>query len=204
LIGHAVYQQSWAARKRLGELYDRYDWRNKVKGGGKLSDCITFLGDSFQERLPFSVPPMVRSLSQVFMVCMAVGVSSADEKPKDDNAIQGEWRIVSFVEDGQGVPAAEFKGAYYAFEKGKMVMKKDGKMFVKGTYTLDPSKTPKHIDVVVTNDKKGETEQGIYKLEGDKLTICAPAFAKNKERPKEFASKSKSGTILVVLERVKK
>lgn len=45
-----------------------------------------------------------------------------------------------------------------------------------GTFTLDTSKSPKEIDIVITDNSidpsyNGETSVGIYKLNGDKLTI---------------------------------
>jgi len=69
------------------------------------------------------------------------------------------------------------------------------------TYKIDPTAKPKTIDTVPT---EGVTELGIYKLEGDVLTICATLGQADKERPSEFNSKEDSGTMRIVLKRVKK
>jgi uncharacterized protein (TIGR03067 family) len=101
------------------------------------------------------------------------------------------------------VPLSELKGGIYSIGKGRIELKKDGKVAREFSYKLDPTKSPKHIDLI-HNEKKLETGLGVYKLEGDKLTLCLPAFAKNKGRPTELVSKVKSGTLLMVFERVKK
>ena len=68
---------------------------------------------------------------------------------------------------------------------------------------LDPSAKPKAVDRTIRKGPgKGETTQGIYKLEGDQLTICL-AWGK-KERPKEFAAKKDGHAMVVVYKRVKK
>ena len=67
-------------------------------------------------------------------------------------------------------------------------------------YTLDPEKKPKQIDWVgIKGRHVGDKIQGIYKLEGDILTICHAG----KDRPTEFKSEADSGRRLVFLSRIK-
>jgi uncharacterized protein (TIGR03067 family) len=72
------------------------------------------------------------------------------------------------------------------------------------SYTLDPSKNPKTIDMKLTKspDKKdlGKVQLGIYVLEGDQLKICAS----EKKRPAKFAADEASHTAVVVFKREKK
>jgi uncharacterized protein (TIGR03067 family) len=56
-----------------------------------------------------------------------------------------------------------------------------------GTYKLDAAKKPAAIDLIIGKGGKdeGKTQLGIYKLEGDVLTV-AIAEANSKTRPSSF------------------
>jgi uncharacterized protein (TIGR03067 family) len=124
--------------------------------------------------------------------------AGTDEAPKDEEKIVGTWAVESYVEGGQKMPEE-------ALQQTKVILAADGKMTAKQgereqefTYKLDPAKKPKEIEV--TNDR-GQTVFGIYKLDGDTLTVCV---ARRGERPTEFASKEDTAVILEVLKREKK
>ena len=71
-----------------------------------------------------------------------------------------------------------------------------------GKWKLDPGKSPAHLDFTYEDGPaKGTTLKGVYKFEGDTLTVCFGGFGK--DRPTEFASKAGSGTILIVQKRAK-
>lgn len=55
-----------------------------------------------------------------------------------------------------------------------------------GTFKLDNTKTPAHINLSLTRDTRTETNYGIYKFEKGVLTICAGAKGEPKDRPAEF------------------
>jgi len=134
--------------------------------------------------------------------------STADEAPKtatdavavkDQDAIQGEWRVTHFEEEGdvKAVPPEKLKSMRYVFSGGKAAIKIDGKVRAEGKFKLDSGKDPKHIDL----DYGDGNTPGIYKLEGGRLTICCPAFRRETPRPKEFKTQKESGTMLMKLER---
>ena len=72
-----------------------------------------------------------------------------------------------------------------------------------GTQKLDPSKSPKTIDVTVTEGlNKGAVMLGIYEINGDTLKVCFDP--EGKKRPTEFKSASGSADFVNVHKRVKK
>jgi uncharacterized protein (TIGR03067 family) len=148
------------------------------------------------------------------MFLMALAAASANTSQADDKSLQqelealkGKWIAVSVTgADGpipkekweREEPAVTFKG------EGKVVFsikQSDGREAeLPYTYTIDPSKSPKAIDL--TNDGpselvKGKKQYGIYKLEKGKLTICVTGSsgATEDDRPKEFTIKDKRGLL---------
>jgi uncharacterized protein (TIGR03067 family) len=124
-----------------------------------------------------------------------------DAVKKDRERIQGTWKVVALEADGEPAPA-EIVAAL------KLVFKGDTLTFVPGepgltnyTYKLDPTTKPAGFDMTHADGKqKGETDKGIYSLEGDSLKIC---FGKPGQRPKELTAKAKSGQAVYVLKREK-
>jgi uncharacterized protein (TIGR03067 family) len=70
-----------------------------------------------------------------------------------------------------------------------------------GAYKSDAKKNPAEIDLTPPDAAKGETILGIYKIDGDTLTLC---LTMGGERPKEFAAPPGSKRMLVTCKRVKK
>lgn len=74
-------------------------------------------------------------------------------------------------------------------------------------YKLDPSKTPAEINLTfATPDGKPDPAVGIYKLEGDTLTIVMAGPSKDgkfdpKDRPKEFKTKSDSFDMMLTMKK---
>lgn len=93
--------------------------------------------------------------------------------------------------------ARQFQGVWRAEGKREVVI--DGsKMLLFGnpaTYTLDPTKSPKQIDIRLSKFKL----VGIYAVEGDSLKLCFDLD----ERPRQFADKN-GGPSLVIFKRTDK
>ena len=109
------------------------------------------------------------------------GVRGEDEKTAlsgDLKTLQGTW--VSTADNAQE--------SRWVFEGKKVNTTAGGRDYV-CEVTLDPKATPHPtIDFLVTegaDDSAGKTSRGIYKLEGDKLTICVTVPGEG-SRPAEF------------------
>jgi uncharacterized protein (TIGR03067 family) len=135
-------------------------------------------------------------------------VASADEAQdkaieKDRQRIQGVWRVVALVVNGNNAEERDAKKiSVVNGADGTWILRSEETDIAKGTSTIDPSKEPKTIDFTPTEgESKGDQFQGIYELGKNTRKLCfAPA---GQERPTEFSSTSGSQHILVTFERVK-
>jgi uncharacterized protein (TIGR03067 family) len=80
---------------------------------------------------------------------------------------------------------------------------RDGdKVLDESTYTLDPGRDPKGITIAYTEGPdKGKRLRGIYRVEGDTLTICTGA--PDGAAPSAFTTRVGSDSTLFVLKRQK-
>jgi len=142
-----------------------------------------------------------------FLIIAAIGVSLAADNPqdvaskKDLDGLQGNWKLVSAMRDGEELPKDKVK-------KTTIIIKDDTFLFPdsaeyatskEGTIKLDATTKPKQMDATSTEK---EVMLGIYELDGDRYKVCFAATGK--PRPSEFASKPGSGNLLQVWKRKKK
>jgi uncharacterized protein (TIGR03067 family) len=131
-----------------------------------------------------------------------------DAKPKtaaqkDVEALQGKWDTAALTYNGKDFLADGKRGFHFVFKGDEAAI--EGNQAVKKEYTkikvkLDPSATPKCIDITVTGGiQLNAVVEGIYELKADELKICARVFGN--ERPTEFTSPEGSSTVLLVLKR---
>src|SRR5262245_54761916 len=127
-------------------------------------------------------------------VCCVVGFAAtgamADDKAeleKETKKFQGDWTIESSEAGGRKIPAEMLNGMIVAYEGDKHTVKAGDKVIQVGTQKIDPSKSPKCIDVTMAEGpNKGAVMFGIYEFDRDALKVCfAP---QGKERPTEFKS----------------
>ncbi|HEY1861779.1 MAG TPA: TIGR03067 domain-containing protein [Gemmataceae bacterium] len=130
----------------------------------------------------------------------------ADEKAdveKELKKFQGAWTFESVEAGGKPVPAGELKGTILTFEGDKHTVKKGDDVLQVGTQKLDPSKSPKTIDVtMIEGPSKGTVMLGIYEIDGETLKVCFDS--EGKKRPTEFKSAPGSATFVNVHKRMKK
>jgi uncharacterized protein (TIGR03067 family) len=156
-------------------------------------------------------------MKRLVLVFLAVGVLIAADGPKEESVqkekekLQGLWGVDHDEHGGipnpqKGVPVFEVtreRFDFYLLEKqGERIVKKAGSE-KQATYTLDPTKKPKTIDVTFrTGSDKGKTLRGIYELDGDDLKV-AFRFPPEKERPTEFSSEKDDSVQVFFLKRAK-
>jgi len=131
-----------------------------------------------------------------------VAANPADDAKKELEHLQGAWIMTSLEINGERIAPERFQNTRLEI-KGDRYVVDTGKGTHEAILALDPSKSPKAIDMKLADGpNKGETAEGIYKLEGGTLTICRPRLPPQ-ARPAEFTTKPGTDRFLVVWQREK-
>src|SRR5262249_49076683 len=113
-------------------------------------------------RVLLPVGPQRTAMSQYVVTALVSGLllgaargRTEGEARKEVQRFQGSWRVVSGVYGGQvGDDAQEYT---VVFDKDTFAIKRRDQVVLRGRFRPDPSKTPRAIDMVVT-DEDGEEE----------------------------------------------
>jgi len=117
----------------------------------------------------------------------------------DQERIQGNWAMISMEIKGVKRPDDAVKQYLLKVDGSKWVVLMGEQKVMNSVFKLDASKEPKTIDLLTLVGKAEVASEGIYKIEGDTLTVCRTDGYK--DRPKEFRADQDAG-ILVVWKRV--
>lgn len=185
--------------------------------------------------MDFASRPLVIT---AFLLAFA-GMASADDKPVE-TALQGHWKLLSAKQNGGYLHVQDLDKLSLTVDKDEMTFTIDGTEAVQGAkFVLRPETAPPQFDFTrvtqdskwnhdnpvtklvqcwnlkegnaVPNDKLG---QGIYKVDGNKLTLCwrttegreivgGQVSEKAELRPSAFQSHLYYHQILFQMERVK-
>jgi uncharacterized protein (TIGR03067 family) len=130
-------------------------------------------------------------------VALAWGeVAVGGDAKADLKKFEGTWAVEFLRRTGKDAPAEVIGQLTFTFAGGKVTSRSGDKQTQEGTYKIDPSKKPRHIDLTLN----GKMSAGIYAFEGDRLKLC---LHHPKDRPTEFSAPAGSTSVLLVLKRAK-
>ena len=143
-------------------------------------------------------------MSTQLIVGLALVVGAPALKPAPTtparSSLVGEWEFVAEVEGGEPEPSPPGQRLAFAAD-GTFVALEDGGCEGAGTYETDPKADLPALDL--NQHGAAGTLRGIWKVEGDTLTLCVVQDAKG-PRPSAFVAPPGSDWVLVVLKRVKR
>jgi uncharacterized protein (TIGR03067 family) len=126
-----------------------------------------------------------------------------DAVADDIKKLQGRWQVIKF-DDGSGPgPADEIKEMKFEFKGDNVIQRLGDNARPPAKVVIDPAKKPKWMDI----DAGGPqfTSKGIYKLEGDELSLCfisGERGGKAPPRPTEFKANDKAPYSFLLLKRI--
>src|SRR5262245_59458331 len=108
-----------------------------------------------------------------FPLTMAVVLLAVAEDPtKELDKLEGTWVLVGGEEKGRALSEeAARREQESIIIKGDTITVIRGRNMGTGKFRLDTSKKPAWMDLI-DPDNKNEVNHAIYRLDGDKLTIC--------------------------------
>ncbi len=137
----------------------------------------------------------MRAVGLAALIAGLIGSSAIDD---DRDWQQGTWTVEAFESAGVATPPEIRATIERVVEGDHVVWKRQGKAFAGTTMTIDPAAQPKAIDLVSDGGpQRGEPVLGIYRRDGDRLTVCMAA--RGDPRPSAFDAPKGSGRTLYVL-----
>lgn len=129
------------------------------------------------------------------------GSPAADASAVELRRHQGTWVVTSAIFDGQESDPEVAASIRRVVDGDHAVWRRDGQAFAGTRIELDPTAEPKTIDVLPDGGpNRGRRTPGIYRFEGDSLTICmAPPGG---ARPDAFEAQAGSGRSLMTFRRL--
>jgi uncharacterized protein (TIGR03067 family) len=142
----------------------------------------------------------------VLAVALLLGADAKDAKKKDLDKLQGTWAASTIEYNGENQLGGALKELKVVIDGDTLTVKgedEEVKKYGKAKLKLDPTATPKLLDIsITTGDEKGMAFEAIYEVGKDEWKLCLKPFGK--ERPAKFESKADSGDVLIVFKREKK
>jgi uncharacterized protein (TIGR03067 family) len=116
--------------------------------------------------------------------------------------LQGTWNIVFLEVEGMTPAPNVYAGASIEVKGDRFTTRAMGAVYA-GTISLDAESVPNKLQMKFTEGpEKGNTNNGIYELEGDRWRFCVNM--KGGPAPTEFVTSPGSGRALETLNREKR
>src|ERR1700730_45800 len=117
------------------------------------------------------------------------GQQSTELTGKEHKRLQGTWHLVRSNIDGKEQPLPK-EGIELVIKNNRFKMTMGAKLTDEGTFVMDPSKSPKTIDITHFSQVFGDHKigLGIYEFKDQELWLCV-ARAGEIERPVDFSPK---------------
>jgi uncharacterized protein (TIGR03067 family) len=145
-----------------------------------------------------------RSLAlAVTLTTLHIGPRPEAAPPADDKArIQGVWTMAENVINGYAATDRQIR-TWLLVVEDDLYNPGSGETSVEYRFELDPTLTPKAIDLVsLQGEDRGRHYRGIYSIEGDVFTVCRP-LDPDDDRPAGFTARAGSNMTRVVWKRRK-
>jgi uncharacterized protein (TIGR03067 family) len=145
----------------------------------------------------------IRILCPVVAILLVAADPPTDAAKNDLSKIQGEWVVQQAQRNGKDAPEKARESIKIKIDGSKITIS-DAQSVRDETaeITLDPSKSPATIDLKPSRPGGEELVPGIYKLDGEMLTLCWTKQGGG--RPTEFSTKAGDDHVLFVLKRAPK
>ena len=139
-------------------------------------------------------PGVIMFASALLASVLSLSAPAPKDGAFDPAKLEGDWIAEKYVLGGQ--EDARSKGKVFRLAEGKFIRVGSREQL---DYKLDTKSDPWRIDLATGKEEIA----GIFKLDGDTLTICFPKGGKA-ERPTKFESPADTQIVLMILKREKK
>jgi uncharacterized protein (TIGR03067 family) len=135
----------------------------------------------------------------LFGAWAVLATAGGDDAKKEMEKLQGTWKLTSETDSGQNIPVDP--NEIFTFKGEDLVNKVGNKVTDEFKVKISAGKTPKEIDLIPQKEpNKGVPSPGIYKIEGNKLTVCVN-FSPGSKRPAGFDSNQTNRNIVLTMEK---